>query len=135
VQSVSFVWRKTILAASQFFAFLHSLGHELPRPSPAGAAAMPSKSDMIPPTLLSAEAIWLGKIKRGRNVRGSLIADVRQLCRRVSHLFAPRHARQSGLGLGDESAHNRSDRQNFTDAAGGLAGPENTLMLATGLGR
>ena len=50
---------------------------------------MPSKADMTPLTLLSAEAIWLGKFKRGRNVRGLLMANVRQLCRRASQLFAP----------------------------------------------
>jgi hypothetical protein len=43
--SVSLDWRKTILVASQFFAFLHSLGHELPRQLTGGAAALPLRAD------------------------------------------------------------------------------------------
>jgi hypothetical protein len=42
--SVSLDWRKTILVASQFFAFLHSLGHEQPRHLTADATAMPPKA-------------------------------------------------------------------------------------------
>jgi hypothetical protein len=38
--SVSLDWRKTILVASQFFAFLHSLGHEPPRPLQAGVTGL-----------------------------------------------------------------------------------------------
>jgi len=43
--SVSLDWRKTILVASQFFAFLHSLGHEPPRRLTASAAEVPLKAD------------------------------------------------------------------------------------------
>jgi hypothetical protein len=38
-------WRKTILVASQFFAFLHSLGHFLPRGFVAVVAAVPLITD------------------------------------------------------------------------------------------
>jgi hypothetical protein len=43
--SVSVDWRKAILVAAQFFAFLHSLGHQLPRRPAKGAAAVPLKAD------------------------------------------------------------------------------------------
>jgi hypothetical protein len=39
--SVSLDWRKTILVASQFFAFLHSLGHFRPIPPARAMSAMP----------------------------------------------------------------------------------------------
>jgi hypothetical protein len=42
---VSLDWRKTILVASQFSAFSHSLGHHLPRHLTGGAAAVPLKAD------------------------------------------------------------------------------------------
>jgi hypothetical protein len=39
--SVSLDWRKTILVASQFFAFLHSLGQQLPHQEQAGVSGLP----------------------------------------------------------------------------------------------
>jgi hypothetical protein len=42
--SVSLDWRKTILVASQFFAFLHSLGQKLPHSLRAVVSALPPKA-------------------------------------------------------------------------------------------
>jgi len=39
---ISLDWRKAILVASRFFAFLHSLGHLLPRRSQAGVSDLSS---------------------------------------------------------------------------------------------
>jgi hypothetical protein len=73
---------------------------------------------------------------------GRTVAPARVLCPQTTPRQLAARAFSSGLRsrqrclcLSNEAADNRSNRQNFTDAAGGLTCPENTLMLATGLGR
>jgi hypothetical protein len=48
-----------------------------------------------------------------------------------SPLAEIRRSRQRCFGLGNEPAHNLAYRQDFSNASGGLARPEQTLVLTT----